>query len=211
MLDLWLVRHGETDWNRAGLLQGSSDIPLNELGRRQAATLRERLARRGFDRVVSSDLARAAETARIALPGVEPELDARVQEIGFGEFEGRAWRELPPEDASTAFAWLTGPYHLRPPGGESADDVRERLGEWLAELPSEGRVIAFAHGATIGALVQRFTGRPKPYRWGDPDAGAWGFRFANCSITRLHLSPGFATLHVLNDHAHLEALLEGSD
>ncbi len=93
-----LIRHGMTDWNALGRIQGHSDIPLNEEGRRQAVKLAERLAVEPiqWDHIVSSSLERAHETARIIadrlhIPLLEP--DERLKERGFGQIEGMTWEE----------------------------------------------------------------------------------------------------------------------
>ena len=142
---LWLVRHGETDWNAAGRFQGWTDVPLNETGRAQAEQLKGLLAVSDFDGVWSSDLERAIETARIAIG--EPMVDPRLRELDFGDLEGSVWDEL---DSETR-AGLKDFEAFRSPGGESSVAFVDRVFEFLDEL-DEGRHLVFAHGGVIRAI-----------------------------------------------------------
>ena len=203
-LELWLIRHGETEWNRARRIQGDSDIPLNELGVRQAEALAARIGQETFDAVYTSDLQRAVKTAEITFPDQDLEKDARLREINLGNFEGKVWADIPEDEQAQFTVWFNGPYDQKVPGGESSDDLQNRVRDWLSSLPKTGRVIAFAHGGTISAILQSFTGRPPPRGWGEP--GGWGFRLENTSITKLRISETFTSLEVINDSAHLEGL-----
>lgn len=205
-LELWLVRHGETEWNRRGLVQGDSDVPLNDLGVRQAQALAGRIGHEMFDAVYASDLSRARKTAEITFPDANLILDARLREINLGVFEGRVWADISEGERAQVAVWLMGPYDQKVPGGESSDDLRARILDWLKSLPEQGRIIAFAHGGTIAAILQTFTGRPRPRTWDEP--GGWGFRLKNTSICKLHISETFTSLEVVNDAVHLEALSE---
>lgn len=165
--------------------------------------LAERLAGEPFDAVHSSDLSRARDTARFALPGCDPVVDARLREIHLGRFEGRLRGDLPPEDRSELGRWIVGPYHLGVGGGESSDDVAARVRAWLGDLPRAGRVAVFSHGGTIGALVHLFVGRPPL-----PPGETVGLRFSfeNTSITRVAIARDFVTLLAVNDTGHLTGL-----
>ena len=142
---LWLVRHGETDWNAEGRFQGWTDVPLNETGRAQAERLRGLLGPYDFDGVWSSDLIRAIETARIAVG--EPAVDRRLRELDFGDLEGAVWDELDSE----VRAGLKEFESFRSPGGESAASFVDRVFEFLDDLGA-GRHVVFAHGGVIRAI-----------------------------------------------------------
>ena len=204
VLDLWLVRHGETEFNRTRRVQGKSDVPLNETGVRQAEVLAGRLKSLSFDEIHSSDLSRAYQTAKVCFPEANVKKDKRLREINLGIFEGRDWTTFDKEEQLQAGVWFMGPYDVPVPGGESSDDLQRRGKAWLAGLPREGRIIAFAHGGIIASLLYGFTGRPEPRHFGEP--GGWGFQLKNTSISRLHISKSFATLETVNDYAHLEEL-----
>ena len=203
-LELWLVRHGETEWNRTRRVQGDTDVPLNALGLRQAEALAKRIGHERFDTVYTSDLQRAAVTAATVFPDTELCRDARLREINLGTFEGRVWQDIPEDEQAQFVVWFNGPYDQPVPGGESSDDLQTRVGEWVESLPKTGRVIAFAHGGTISAILQLFTGRPAPRKRGEP--GGWGFRLENTSISKLRISATYTSVEVVNDAAHLEGL-----
>ena len=144
---LWLVRHGETDWNAEGRFQGWTDVPLNETGREQAEQLRELLSTSRFDGVWSSDLERAVETARIAIG--EPAVDRRLRELDFGDLEGSVWSELDTETRDGLKEFES----FQSPGGESAAVFVRRVFAFLDELDS-GRHVVFAHGGVIRAIAR---------------------------------------------------------
>ncbi len=200
MLEIWWIRHGETDWNRAGRIQGASDVPLNELGRAQARALAPRLEDAGFDAVYASNLVRASETARLALPGTELTLDARVRELAYGVLEGTSWRDpVPPELEEAVRAWRANPHDVRPPGGESYADLGARVEAFVADLPRSGKIAVFSHGGTIRSALYAVTGRPSD--------GAWRIAITNTSLTRIQFDRRGATVMVMNDHAHLDRVL----
>lgn len=150
MTYLYLVRHGETDWNRVRRIQGTTDIPLNDTGRMQAWETGRLLSRRTWHGIVSSPLARAAETARIiaaevGLPAPET-LDAIV-ERNYGEAEGLTGGEL-----QTRF-----PKGTPVAGRESRDAVADRVLPALIDLAEQnlGRsIIVVSHGGVIRALLK---------------------------------------------------------
>lgn len=195
MLELWLIRHGETDWNAQGRIQGSTDQPLNAQGLAQARRLGARLTHARFDAVYASDLQRAAQTARTALPKAEVRLDARLRELAYGVLEGHTWAEIDPETEALVAQWREDPYAHRVPGGESYDDLLRRFEAFRADLPAEGRVAAFTHGGLVRSALYGTVGRP--------DGRAWGFAIENTGITRLRFGPERVTLLTVNDHAHL--------
>ena len=154
MTTLLLVRHGETDWNRDQRWQGHSDTSLNEVGREQARALAETLDRP--DRIYSSDLARARETAEIIGEhvGVPIEVDPRLRERRFGAWEGLTAAEIEERFAADLARWRSG----EGPGASDAEDFTAfaaRVGSFVDELlarhPDE-RVLIVAHGGTIRVI-----------------------------------------------------------
>ena len=198
MLELWLIRHGETDFNAQGRILGRSDMPLSEAGRRQARQLRERVGRLAvpFDGVYSSDLERARVTAEIAFPKERVRLDERLREVDYGVFEGESWDRLDDDLAALARRWRQDPYGRRIPRGESYDDVIERFEAFRAELPHDGRVAAVSHGGTIRCAIYGAMGRPP--------RGSWQLELDNTGITRVRFDERGVKLVAVNDHAHLE-------
>jgi probable phosphoglycerate mutase len=145
-LELWMVRHGESLANTGGKLSGWSDVPLSERGEEQALALKPLLEGRDFDRVWSSDLARALTTARLAFG--EPAADERLREMNFGRLEGRRWDEIDETDRDAIMEFVD----YRAPGGESIADLRGRVLDWVGDLP-DGRHLVFSHGGVIRMLT----------------------------------------------------------
>jgi 2,3-bisphosphoglycerate-dependent phosphoglycerate mutase len=155
-LELWLVRHGQTTWNAEGRWQGQTDVPLSELGRAQAHRLAERLEGTHFDAVISSDLGRALETARIVAAKLEgsPKVltDPRWREINVGALSGLTANEA---ETKGLGHWVR-PFDERCPDGESKADLAVRTAHALTDLARERagtKVIVFAHGGTIKSAV----------------------------------------------------------
>ncbi len=148
ILEIWLVRHGETTRSVVREVAGWSDPPLTERGRREAGALADRLASVDFDGVWASDLVRALETARLAWG--EPVPDRRLRELNFGDLEGLPFAEV---DEATRDAVLQF-REFAAPGGESLEDLERRLESFLSGLPP-GRHLLFVHGGVIRALTRR--------------------------------------------------------
>ncbi len=129
MTKLILVRHGETDWNRVDRIQGWLDIPLNEKGRRQAERLAEELAGMKISAIYSSPLKRAFQTAEI----IAEKYHLSVQKVSdFKEINQGKWQGLPVSEAKKKYKnlyqrWLTHPLEVVPPGGESLEEVYQRV------------------------------------------------------------------------------------
>jgi 2,3-bisphosphoglycerate-dependent phosphoglycerate mutase len=151
---LWLVRHGATDWSDAGRLTGWRDIPLNDVGRRQAQLLRRRLRSTPFDGIWSSDLSRAMDTADLAVGGARA--DERLRELDFGELEGRTWDQCSPEVQAELVSFDC--FEAR--GGESVFELRSRIFAFTDTL-SDGKHLVFTHGGVIRVLL-RLMGRDHP-------------------------------------------------
>ncbi|MDZ7802233.1 MAG: histidine phosphatase family protein [Trueperaceae bacterium] len=194
--EVWLIRHGETDWNLNGRIQGASDVPLNATGLAQARSLACRLGSVTFDEVFASDLERARVTAETALPGAAIRCDARLRELSYGVLEGQRWDALSDELAAQARHWREDPVARRVPGGESFGDLAGRVRAFLHDLPEQGRFAAFSHGGAIVSALYGILGHPKD--------GAWRIAPRNTSISRLRFEARGVTFVSINDHAHLD-------
>lgn len=157
MTEMWLVRHGQTDWNLNGIYQGQSDIPLNETGIQQARDLAVELRQTRFERIYSSDLDRARQTAEIiaAELGVPVVVDARLREINQGVWEGKTIeyvRQTYQPDFSRNPKYITTP---RAEGAESLVEVLARMVEaanaYHAAHPG-GRILLATHGLSAASL-----------------------------------------------------------
>jgi probable phosphoglycerate mutase len=161
---VYYIRHGETDWNVAGRLQGRRDIELNARGRAQAThcgeVLRDLFARDRRDPetldYVSSPLKRAGETMRLVraalgLPGEGHRTDDRLSEIAFGDWEGFTIAQLHERDPARIAQREHDKWHFVPPGGESYQMVAARMRGWYADLTND--TVVTAHGGTARGLI----------------------------------------------------------
>jgi 2,3-bisphosphoglycerate-dependent phosphoglycerate mutase len=144
---LWLVRHAATDWSEAHRFCGSTDVPLNARGRRQARALGVRLGAKTFKGMWSSDLTRAEETGRLAVGGTAT--DPRLRELHFGELEGKRWEDAA-ADVRAALLAFDG---FGAPGGESVGELRNRVLAFVGTL-GDGDHLVFTHGGVIRVLLR---------------------------------------------------------
>jgi broad specificity phosphatase PhoE len=158
---LFLVRHGETDWNVAGRWQGQTDIPLNEAGRAQARALAERMRGEGLVTIASSDLLRARTTAEIVAAELGLALsvvDRRLREQSFGELEGLTARESE-ERFPEAWARYVADWRTTPPGGESGTEVLARVVPALQAVAALGSpALVVMHGRALRTFVREVLG-----------------------------------------------------
>jgi probable phosphoglycerate mutase len=161
---LYYIRHGETEWNALGRLQGTQDIPLNEVGRRQAVhaggVLQELLVRDGRDKTalpfVASPLGRARMTMELVretlkLPPRDYAVDDRLREIAYGQWEGSTLAEAEARDPELYARRLADKWRVGAPDGESYADVEVRVSAWYAGLTADA--VAVAHGGVARALM----------------------------------------------------------
>ncbi len=189
---LYLIRHGQTDWNLASRLQGQTDIPLNETGRQQAQEARQRLSGVTFQAVYSSPLCRAMETAALAsgLPLEQVQPDPRLIEIAFGPWEGCAPKEL-----GDAFApFFADPARYQPaPGGESLQALTQRVSafaDYVRTAHAGQTVLAASHGAALHALLTHELGLPMQ--------DFWSLSLGNCAVAVLEEENGRFVLKEMN-------------
>jgi broad specificity phosphatase PhoE len=153
--ELWLVRHGETEWSASGRHTGTTDIELSEAGRRHAVALRERLAGVEFARVLTSPLKRARVTCELAGLGDRAEVVSDLAEWDYGEDEGLTTAEIR-EHRPGWTVWRDGPR-----GGETADQVGKRADRVIDMVAgSDGPVVAFGHGHLCRVVGARWIGLP---------------------------------------------------
>jgi broad specificity phosphatase PhoE len=152
--ELWLVRHGETEWSRTGKHTSTTELPLTEDGVRVATTLRDRLAGVGFDLVLTSPRQRARRTAELAgFP--DAVVDDDLAEWDYGDYEG----VTTPEIRKTVPGWTVWSHPS--PGGETAQQVSDRLDRVVARVREKGgRCLAFGHGHATRALTARWLEQP---------------------------------------------------
>lgn len=196
ILELWLIRHGETDWNRERRIQGQQQNVLSALGETQARRLGSRLIGEHFDTVYGSDLKRTRQTADLVFPGQNVVFDERLREISRGVLEGQRGQDFAGEYLEHYTAMQQDIYNFRPPGGENHFDVQDRAAAWLESLPRSGKVAAVTHGGVITALFRHALGVRELTAW---------LQVGNTSISKLRFGADWTELLSLNDTAHLEA------
>lgn len=197
MITIYTIRHGETDGNKAGLLQGWTDTPLNEKGRALAVISAKALSDVKFDIVYSSPLLRAYETAEILLKYnkhslTEIQTDDRLKEINFGEWEGSG---ITPENFSVPSdnfnLFYTDPFAFQnAPSGESLAQVCKRTAEFYNEIinsSNDGKTILVStHGFAVRALLNNVYEDKADFWHGQiPD---------NCAVNIIHVKDGFSEL-----------------
>jgi probable phosphoglycerate mutase len=202
---LYLVRHGETTWNREKRMQGSLDSPLTSLGRAQAEALGSALRDAGITCVYSSDLQRAQETARFVCTatGLPLRTDVRLRERHYGIFQGMTWTEIElyhPEHFARLRARAPD---YAPPGGENLLALRARVLQALteiAEAAAGGRVAAVAHGGVVGIMYRHVQSIPLEAKR--------DYSLLNASINRFRYAACTWQLEAWGDVSHLEAIAE---
>jgi probable phosphoglycerate mutase len=189
---LILIRHGETDWSASGRHTGWTDLPLNTNGIAQAERLATRLAGHRFVRVLSSPLARAFDTCRIAgLAGVAT-VTPDLREWNYGEYEGRTRDEIRAGRPDWTI-WAGGV-----PGGETIDDVAARVDRVIASAADAGGDVAiFGHGHCLRILAARWLGL-------EPAGGAL-LELSTATLSRLGWERERRVVELWNDSSHLDA------
>ena len=167
---IYFLRHGQTDNNREGRMQGRVDIPLNETGRAQARCAAQRLKSISFDAVYSSPLRRAVETAQIVtgLPTQESIMEPRAIELGFGIWDNRLHAELEKETEQFDILWDETDKYVPPQGAEPLEDLMTRVHAMLQELAARhagGRILVTTHGGVQQAVFTIVERRPLRDMW----------------------------------------------
>lgn len=183
--ELWLIRHGQTDWNKNRIFQGHLDTPLNDKGEQQAMALVETLGDTSFKAIYSSDLKRAMQTAKplAKIKGQEIITEKKLREIHVGLYEGIPVEEVITENPEWVKRFREGDPTFLIPGGESMGEFSERICSALESIAGRyqgERVAIFTHGGAIGSALRR--------AYNDPDKRQ--FMVPNCGVTKLVLKPG---------------------
>lgn len=209
----YLVRHGQTEWNIEGKVQGKTDIALNETGVLQARLLAGALSGCGASRVYTSTLKRAGQTAeQIAKEmGIPVIASGDLREADFGLWEGMTWEEIARGFPRTAALWEENPALVTPDGGESPEECRRRCRRIVERIAAKQRdsgdggretVIVVAHGRILvfvmGYLLRRQEEKPELIT-----------KNASISVVDYDAGTGMGTLITLNDCSHLDGLAAG--
>jgi broad specificity phosphatase PhoE len=192
------VRHGQTAVNAGGRLQGRLDAPLSELGLEQARALGELFAHERVTRVLTSPLARARDTAQLIAVRhrATVEVDDRLVELDYGDWDGLGLRDVPAGDWAT---WRADP-QFAPPNGESLVAVTQRMSAFLSDVLHEAEgTVAVSHVSPIKAAVC--------CALGVDEAATWRMHLGLASVTRVGARPdASAYLLSYNETSHLTTL-----
>ena len=172
---IYLVRHGETEFNRLGIFRGRYEVELNERGRKQAAEIAGALAAEGIQALYAGPLKRTRETAGIIARrlGLECAVDEGFNNILLGEWQGVPKDTIKRDYPEAWQQWQTAPEHLLVPGGETVEDLKRRayariteiVGEIAAGPASTPTIAIVTHRSVMKVLASAFLGVPAPYFW----------------------------------------------
>ena len=197
---VYIVRHGTTDWNEGGYIQGQLDIPLNAAGRAQAQLVAQRLAAVSATALYSSDLLRAYETAQIIgqATGLPVMQKTGLREMHFGAWQGLTSQQIRERDPEVYEARRANPHEVPPPGGETWQQFYQRAVRSLHEVLQETdaqHIIVAAHSGVCTVLWLEALGLGY--------AGKRTFGNANCAIHTLAVNGQHWQAVTLNDVSHL--------
>ncbi len=200
MTEIFLMRHGQTQWNTAKRFQGSMDIKLDDTGLQQAAKLKQRLSKVDFQAVYTSDLQRCSLTAQMiakdrVLQVYEME---ELREVSFGHWEGQNYDLLKRDLTSGVKAWFDNPSKQIIPGGETVEQVESRLHQVKNHIMANymnQQVAIVTHGALLRYLLSSWLHLPYNF--------CWKWDIDNASISVIRWENDIFHLQRLNDCAHL--------
>lgn len=202
---LYLVRHGETEWNAGGRFQGHSDVPLSNFGRQQAEKLALSLKQTKIDAFYSSDLARAMDTAKIIAKEHASQVNylPDLREINFGAWEGLTYDQISQNYGDLSVQWRSNPLDTQIPNGEKLYDVAVRCQRAINEIIEQHAgetVLVASHGGVIRVIVANALGFDLNH--------FWKLRLDNVSLTILeYYGQQKAILELFNDTCHLKEVL----
>jgi broad specificity phosphatase PhoE len=205
MTTIYLIRHGETEWNKEEIFRGRTDISLNEVGFREAELIGEYLKGKDIHVIYSSPLLRAKETARriAQVFNLKVQLLEGIIDMSFGKWEGRPLREVRIHDGELYQQWREQPHLVKLPGGESLDEVRMRA---MAALEA---VMESYHGNNIVLVSHRVINKVILCGiLGIDNSHFWQISQDTAAINLIQFKEGKYILSLLNETCHLKSLHE---
>jgi alpha-ribazole phosphatase len=204
-MKLILVRHGQTNWVRAGRYQGASDIPLNSFGKRQARAVARVLKKETPFSIYSSKLARARQTANEIARACRKRvmIDDRLNEISFGLWEGHTYRQVRARHPNDMRTWHRASWSSRPSGGESLRSLKKRVLSFLEALKRKhgkrrGHCVVVCHGGVVRMfMICALSLSPATF---------WSFRVDLASISVFSIKSNAQEVVLLNSLDHLTGL-----
>jgi len=196
-MELFVCRHGQTEHNDNGIVQGQMDSRINERGREQAEKLRDRLEGEDVSKIYSSSMTRAIETAEIVAEphNLDIEESELLKEVARAKFEGESFNDLIEEISGSE----TEDYLWKPEGGESLEELKERGAKFLNDIKEKHReetVVVVSHGGTISSTLLGILGHSAK--------NSYRIKQENCCINKLTWTPekGWG-INSVNDTAHI--------
>lgn len=207
LLTVHLIRHGQSQFNAMGRVQGHTNSPLTPQGHAQAKAAGEALKGREISALYTSDLLRAWETAEEigSVLGMAPQPVEGLREVSLGEWEGKEIEEIRANDPRTLELWYSAPMEANIPGAEPLDAFRERVLASFEEILShhaQGEIVIVSHGGVLSVIIAHILEMSLN--------SLWRFRLDNASISRLLFGLLVPKVTLLNSTAHLDGLLEGA-
>ncbi len=201
MTTIYLVRHGETEWNHTNRYQGDRDVPLNAKGKEQAGKIGDRLRKVKLDAIYSSDLGRAAETARAINEGRNLPFFMRqgLREMNYGLWEGLTLDEITAKYLPAWLAYREDSLNTCVPEGEGYRDVLARVRQVMneiAQIHPDGTVALVGHAGSLRAVIYNALGFDPRERW--------RLRLANVSLSIVTYGDRVGELILFNDTCHLD-------
>ena len=208
MKTLYIIRHGETEWNKIGRYQGITDVPLNDNGIAQAKACANALKDVHFDRILSSDLSRALVTAEMIRGNrnIDITTDPRLREIDFGDWEKLLFSEIEDRWPGLIDQMYRRPDIVKVPNGESFQEVQDRawsaVSDFLNENNEDETILITCHGGTIRTILCKLLDISISH--------CWNFSQGNTAINRVFYNgmgeSDHNILNLLNDTAHVDNL-----
>lgn len=195
LTELFLIRHGETDWNKKSIFQGQTDIDLNQKGIKNAKKIVDLFTDITPDYIYSSDLKRAKNTAAFLAEekNINLKKDKKLREINFGDWEGLTFAEIKNQFSDDVDKWQQNPILNSPSGGEKLNDFKKRVKTFFEDLLNKHqgkKIVVFTHGGVIKVyLTILFSLKTEKF---------WQFQIDNCSLTKLKFYEQEIVLSKLN-------------
>lgn len=193
--ELYLLRHGQTDWNKQSIFQGQTDIELNETGIAEAKKAADIFTKIKLDHIYSSDLKRAKKTASFvaAQKDLKIKEDSNAREMNFGDWEGLKFDQIKEQYTDELEAWQDDPLHNSPSNGEQMLDFKKRIVDFFNQIIEENKgdkILVVTHGGVIKLYLSVVLGSEL--------ADFWQFQIDNCSVTEIKIYDDSIILSKLN-------------
>ena len=208
MLEIYLTRHGETEWNTIRRMQGQGNSPMTELGIRQAQWLAERLKEKEFTCIYTSPLGRAKETAEILNEALNTTIieDDRLKEIYLGDWQGQLLEDIDKDYPEENKAFWEKPIQFDMPDKEDFEDVRKRAGEFFEAVIQQhgsGKILVVAHAIILKGMLNYIQGKTVEDYW-------TGKRLLPTSLTKINvLGHRYSLIYTGETSHHEEPMSKG--